>query len=291
METSMNPLFGPAGNSDSFAAAGNKSIDDVPQYIVSMNLDAYEYQGGHGINISEEHARAFGKSASEAGIALSVHAPYYISMSSVEPDKRANSIEYILQSARAAKYMGARRVVVHSGSCAKITREQALELALDTFKKACAALDAEGLSDIHICPETMGKINQLGTVDEVMELCRLDERLIPCIDFGHINARTFGGLKTIADFEAIFETIENKLGQYRLTNFHSHFSKVEYTLKGGEKNHLTFEDRLFGPDFEPLAELVYKKGCSPIFICESAGTQAEDAKIMKNIYNKIAEGE
>lgn len=287
----MAPLFGPAGNSDSFFAAGHKKIDDAPAYLAAMGLDAYEYQGGHGIHISEEHARNFGVLAAEAGIVLSVHAPYYISMSGVEEEKRLNSINYILQSARAAHHMGAKRIIVHSGSCGKMSREQALDLAIDTFKKAYEALDAEGLSDIHICPETMGKINQLGTVDEVMSICAVDERLIPCVDFGHVNARTFGGLKTTTDFETIFDAIENRLGEFRLRHFHSHFSKVEYTLKGGEKNHLTFEDKLFGPDFEPVAELVYKKGCSPIFICESAGTQAEDALAMKTTYHKVAEGE
>jgi deoxyribonuclease-4 len=200
-------------------------------------------------------------------------------------------VGYILQTARAAKFMGAPRIVVHAGSCGGITRETALALAKETLTKALGALDAEGLGDIHICPETMGKVNQLGTVDEVMELCSLDERLIPCMDFGHINARTFGGLKTPADFEAVFDAMESRLGESRMRRFHSHFSKVEYTLKGGEKNHLTFEDRLFGPDFGPVAELVYKKGCAPVFICESAGTQAEDAREMKRIFDEISKGD
>ena len=116
-----------------------------------------------------------------------------------------------------------------------------------------------------------------------MELCKLDERLIPCIDFGHLNARDLGILKTFADFENIFTSVKNELGSDRLKIFHSHFSKIEYTT-GGEKRHLTFEDRVYGPDFEPVLELTYKYGCEPTFICESAGTQAEDAKQMKNYY-------
>ncbi|MBQ9920287.1 MAG: endonuclease IV, partial [Clostridia bacterium] len=68
-----------------------------------------------------------------------------------------------------------------------------------------------------------------------------------------------------------------------LKEFHSHFSKIEYSA-GGEKKHLTFEDTVFGPNFEPLMELIYKKNLSPTFICESAGTQAEDAKVMKDYY-------
>lgn len=277
------PKFGPAGNSESFAALGYKNSLQVPEYIVKMGLDCYEYQCGRGVNIGEDKARELGEKAKNAGITLSLHAPYYISMSSVEEEKRLNSVNYILASARAVNAMGGDRIVVHTGSCGKISRERALELALDTMRLALDALDSEGLSHVHICPETMGKVNQLGTLGEVLELCKLDERLIPCIDFGHLNARDLGILKTFADFENIFTSVKNELGSDRLKIFHSHFSKIEYTT-GGEKRHLTFEDRIYGPDFEPVLELTYKYGCEPTFICESAGTQAEDAKQMKNYY-------
>ena len=277
------PKFGPAGNSESFAALGYKNSLQVPEYIVKMGLDCYEYQCGRGVNIGEDKARELGEKTKNAGITLSLHAPYYISMSSVEEEKRLNSVNYILASARAVNAMGGDRIVVHTGSCGKITRERALELALDTMRLALDALDSEGLSHVHICPETMGKVNQLGTLGEVLELCKLDERLIPCIDFGHLNARDLGILKTTADFENIFTSVKNELGSDRLKIFHSHFSKIEYTT-GGEKRHLTFEDRVYGPDFEPVLELTYKYGCEPTFICESAGTQAEDAKQMKNYY-------
>ena len=279
----MSAKFGPAGNSISFSQMGYKHSLQVPEYIEKMGLDAFEYQCGRGVNIGEEKARLLGQKAKEKNIALSLHAPYYISMSSVEEEKRLNSVKYILDSAAAVNAMGGNRIIVHTGSCGKISREYALELAVDTMKLAIKALDESGLSNIRICPETMGKINQLGTLDEVLTLCELDERLLPCIDFGHLNARTLGGLKTYEDFEAIFDTIENRLGISRLREFHSHFSKIEYTT-GGEKKHLTFDDDVFGPDFEPVMELTAKKNCSPIFICESDGTQAEDAKIMKNYY-------
>ncbi len=280
------PKFGPAGNSESFSKMGYKNSLDVPDYIVKMGLDCYEYQCGRGVNIGEEKARLLGEKAAKAGITLSLHAPYYISMSSTEEEKRDNSVNYILASARAVNAMGGDRIVVHTGSCGKISRSDALDLALDTMRKAIAALDGEGLSNIHICPETMGKVNQLGTLEEVLELCLLDERLIPCIDFGHLNARDMGSLKSFADYENIFLKIKDKLGTDRLKSFHSHFSKIEYTT-GGEKRHLTFEDTVCGPDYQPVMELTCKYGCSPVFICESAGTQAEDAKQMKDYYNSL----
>lgn len=282
----MAAKFGPAGNSISFTTMGYKHSLEVPEYLEKMGLDAFEYQCGRGVNIGLDKAEKLGTLARDKGITLSLHAPYYISMSSVEEEKRLNSINYIMSSARAVNAMGGNRIVVHTGSCGKISREYALELAIDTMKKALSALDQENLGHIHICPETMGKVNQLGTLDEVMALCAIDERLIPCIDFGHLNARDLGYFKTLSDYDTVFKTIENKLGNDRLKSFHSHFSKIEYTT-GGEKKHLTFADTVYGPDFEPVMELVAKYGCSPTFICESDGTQAEDAAMMKKYYNSL----
>lgn len=282
----MTALFGPAGNSNSFSASGNKSVLLVPEYIVKQNLDCYEYQCGHGVRIAPDTAKKLGEKARENDIRLSLHAPYYVSLASVELQKRENSIKYILDSAKVADFMGATRVIVHPGSCGKFSRQAALELAKGTLGKAIAKLDEEDLGHITICPETMGKTNQLGNLDEVMELCRIDERLIPCIDFGHLNARSFGGLTNGKGYKDILDIIEDKLGAARVKVFHSHFSKIEYTIPGGEKRHLTFEDKRYGPEFEPLAEQVAIKGLTPTFICESRGTQAEDAVIMKKIYSK-----
>ena len=285
----MSAKFGPAGSAESFKVMGYKSSLQIPEYLNKFSLDCFEYQCGRGVNIGEEKAKELGNVAKEKGITLSLHAPYYISMSSVEEEKRLNSVNYILASAGAVNAMGGDRIVVHTGSCGKISREKALSLAIDTMKLALDALKNEGLSHIHICPETMGKVNQLGTLTEVMELCKIDESLIPCIDFGHLNARDLGILKSKEDFEGVLDQIENDLGKDRLKVFHSHFSKIEYTA-GGEKRHLTFEDTVYGPDFEPLMELVYKKGLNPTFICESAGTQTEDAKQMKDYYLSLAKG-
>lgn len=276
----MRAVFGPAGNSNSYS-----KNTDLYEYLKSFDLGAYEYQCGRGVRISSESAEKFGLSMED--IKLSVHAPYYISLSSVEKEKRDNSIKYILQTAKIAKRMGATRIIVHSGSCGKIDRELALSLAKETISRAIVALKEENLDDISICPETMGKVNQLGTLDEVLSLCEVSDNMIPCIDFGHLNARTFGKVNSADAYDAILSSIENRLGLDRLKIFHSHFSKIEYTIPGGEKKHLTFEDTKYGPDFEPLAELIAKRGLAPTFICESSGTQAEDAKKMQEIYKKF----
>lgn len=283
----MAARFGPAGTADSFKTMGYKKTSQLGEYLVRFGLDHFEYQCGQGVRISEEKAAEFGAVMREHGISVSLHAPYFISLSGTEEEKRNNSINYILASAKAVRAMGGDRIVIHSGSCSKISREEALALAKDTLKKARRALIDEGLENIRCCPETMGKINQLGDLDEVMELCLIDDSFLPTIDFGHLNARTFGSIKTKDDYRKILDTIENRLGSERLKSFHSHFSKIEYTEKGGEKRHLTFEDTVYGPEYEPLMELIAEKDLSPVFICESDGTQTEDAQTMMKYYNSL----
>ena len=135
-----------------------------------------------------------------------------------------------------------------------------------------------------LCPETMGKIGQLGTLDEVLALCSVDKRITPCIDFGHLNARTLGGIRSKEDYAAILDRMAEKLGDQRAERFHVHFSRIEYSA-GGEKRHWTFAETQFGPEPQPLMELLAERKLQPVIICESAGTQAEDAGTMQQMYH------
>ena len=153
---------------------------------------------------------------------------------------------------------------------------------------AQAALDAEGLGHVHICPEVMGKVNQLGTLEEVLTFCRAEERFLPCVDFGHLNSRTFGATNSREAYAAVIDAIGEALGEERMRTFHIHFSKIEYT-GGGEKKHLTFADETFGPDPQPLMSLLAERGLCPTVICESAGTQTVDAATMSRLYDSAAQ--
>lgn len=279
-------IFGPGGNCEEFYNHGYKSSLKIPEWLFNNGLSAYEYQCGKGVKISEDSAVLLGREAEKFGVALSVHAPYYISLSSAYEEKRQKSIDYILTTLFVAKRMGAKRIVVHSGSCGKITRLEALNLAKDTLGKALKEADKNGYSDILICPETMGKVNQLGNVSEVAELCSIDERLIPTADFGHINSQTIGGLKTISDYEKVFDIFKNKLGEYRTKNMHIHYSRIEYTNQG-EKKHHTFAENEYEPEFSPIGEIIAKRGYTPVVICESAGTQTMDSVELKKIYESF----
>ena len=277
----MAAYFGPGGNSDAFRLAGFKSTVDAPAFVKSIGLDAYEYEAGNGLSASPSILSAIGREAEKHNIKMSFHTPYFISLSGVVEEKRLNSINYIRQSLDAAKLLGAGTIVVHSGSAAKISRDEAMRLAGDTLVKTLQSVDTYG---IKIGLETMGKINQLGTLDEVLELCRIDSAFVPVVDFGHLNARDLGGVFASADdYLRVFDKIDRALGADVASNLHCHFSKIEWTASG-EKRHLTFADEIYGPNFEPLVEVIYKNNLSPTIICESAGTQSDDALSMKKYY-------
>lgn len=278
--------FGPAGNSESFYEDGHRSSLEAPEWIHGQGLNAFEYSFGRGIKLKEDMAVRLGREAKKYDVALSVHAPYYINLATFETEKIANNQKYILDTFNIAKAMGADRVTLHPGSCAKVERSKARKQNLCALKKVFSLLCEMGYGDIALCPETMGKMNQLGDVEEIIEMASIDERIIPTIDFGHVNARTLGGLKTQEDFKILLDTLEKGIGRERVNKLHCHFSRIEFTEKG-EKCHLTYDDTRFGPEFDPLAREIARRGMKPRIICESKGTMARDAKIFKDIYESV----
>ncbi len=281
----MTPRFGPAGNGDDFVAAGLKHTYEAPAWLRTLGLSAYEYQCGRGVRLNEDTAAAIALAAMQNDIAVSVHAPYFISLASAEAEKRDNSLKYILDSAAAVAMLGGDRIVVHPGGLGGRTRAEATALAVETLTRAQHVLDDAGLSAVHICPETMGKINQLGDLDEVLTFCEVDERFLPCVDFGHLNCRVQGALNSSEAIAAVLDTVENRLGRERMRRMHIHFSRIEYTV-GGEKRHLTFEETVFGPEPQHLAEALVARDAAPVVICESAGTQARDAVTLCRLWNE-----
>ena len=275
------PTFGPGGNGNWFKSEGGRATVQAPGWLAEKGLDAYEYEAGKGVNAGEAVLQQIGQKAIEHGIRMSLHAPYFISLSSVEPEKRDNSIAYIEKSLWAAELLGADTIVIHSGSAGKISREEALHLSCDTLARL---MERIGDTHIRLGIETMGKRNQLGTLDEVIEQCRVDPHFHPVVDFGHLNARECGGSFPDRDsYRRVFHTIADRLGAEYATYLHCHFSRIEYT-DAGEKRHVTFRDTDWGPDFEPLMEAIIIDGLCPRIICESDGTMAEDALAMKNYW-------
>jgi len=157
-----------------------------------------------------------------------------------------------------------------------------------TFRWGAKRGGQSGLTDIVLCPEVLGKNNQIGSLEEIIEICKTNERLFPTIDFGHIHARGQGSLNTVEDFERIINMLENSLEPRKLGSFTA--TSAELNLQKAERKTLEHWWHAVGPEFEHLAEVILKKNMNPVIICESRANMAEDALKLKKIYNKVAEG-
>ena len=278
--------FGPSGNSELYHASGFSGSSNSAVWVKNLGLNAFEYSFGRGVNLSPQKAREIGESFSDAGVEISVHCPYFINFAGVDEQKVLNSYGYVLSSLEAGKHMGARRAVFHPAAQGKLSREEAVKL---TNERLCVLADkirSEGFSDMIICPETMGKSAQIGTVSEIVDFCKIAPFYYPCVDFGHVNSLWQGSLKTVQDYLDIFNAIEQGLGYEKLNEMHVHFSKIMYSAKG-EVKHLTFEDTEYGPNPDDFIIAIKQKGIAPYVISESAGTQDIDAKYMMEKYNSI----
>ena len=275
--------FGPSGNSQAFFDAGYTKSEDSAKWVKNFGLDCFEYSFGRGVNLSDAKALELAAAFKDAGVEISVHAPYYINLANPDDEMAEKSIGYIINSAKKVILLGGNRVVFHPASQGNATREEAMRLTKTRFLALCEKIYAENLESVKFCPETMGKLAQIGTVEEITEFCTLDKVFTPCVDFGHVNARERGSLKTAEDYERLLRYMIDGLGFERMKNFHVHFSKIEYSARG-EIRHLTFEDTVYGPEFKPLSDVLKKLGLEPYIVCESAGTQDIDALKMRKIY-------
>ncbi len=282
------PRFGSAGNGETFYSRGYTTTLDICQWLLENGLSAYEYQCTRGVKITPVFANALGEQARRYDIALSIHAPYYISLGSPDPVLQEKSKQHILRSLRAARWMGAGRVVLHLGGECRQPRAEALARVDRLLEASLLQAESEGLlTEAVLCPETMGKPGQLGHLGEVLRLCQRFPVLFPAVDFAHIHALTHGGLSSRQAFQGVLEQIEAKLGRRTVEELHVHFSPVEYG-KTGEIRHRCLREKEYGPDFYHLARIIQEEKLRPTIICESAGSQVEDAVAFQEMYQHLA---
>ncbi len=278
--------FGPSGNSESFYAEGFSHTEEAAAFVKKRGLDCFEYSFGRGVRMSEDKAISIGEAFAAEGVEISAHAPYFINFANPDDEMAAKSYGYVLDTAKALQLMKGKRVVFHPAAQGKATREEAVALTEDRLKILRDYIYLNNMQDMMFCPETMGKLAQIGTVEEVVRFCKVDPIYTPCVDFGHINAREQGSLVTVNDYKSRLEYMIAELGFERMEHFHVHFSKIMYSVKG-EVKHLTFADTVYGPEFEPLAAALKALKLKPYIVSESAGMQVEEAEIMKKIYNSL----
>ncbi len=280
--------IGPSGNSLSFYESGRKHTYEAAQWLQEQGLNAFEYSFGRGVKMNDETAEKIAQKMKEYDVAVSAHAPYFTNLANPDPDMIAKTFSYVEQTVLAVKKLGGLRAVFHPASCGKDSREVATRRAKDNLIRMMEHLaQTFDFDDYVICPETMGKTMQIGTAEEIIDFCTVDEHLIPCFDFGHINCYLQGGLKSKDDYRRIIDLSYEKLGKKKTDNMHVHFSKIMYGPKG-ELKHLTFADEIYGPEYLPLAEIIDEYRMTPVLICESDGTMSEDALKMKNCHKNVS---
>ncbi len=275
--------FGPSGNCESFYAEGYKHTEQSAEFVKNRGLDCFEYSFGRGVRMTEEKALSIGEAFQNAGVEISVHAPYFINFANPDDEMANKSYGYVLDSAKYCKLMGGKRVVFHPAAQGKVERFEAVEKTKERLRVLAEYIRLNGMEDMLFCPETMGKQAQIGTVEEITEFCKIAPFYVPCVDFGHINAREQGSLNTVEDYQSRLQYMLDNLGMEKMKNFHVHFSKIMYGAKG-EIKHLTFADEVYGPEFAPLAVALKNLGLEPYIVSESDGLQAEEALMMKRMY-------
>jgi deoxyribonuclease IV len=270
--------FGAAGNPlNFFKSEFRKDRFGVLEWSHKLGLNAQERQMTYGARMKEEDAIRFGELAKKFEISLSIHGPYYVVLTSDKPHVVENSVKELIKTARLAKLMGATKVVFHTGFGKDYNK------VIKGLKRV-----EKDKEDVVICPETMGKLSQLGSVDEVLTICENTESE-PCIDFGHVHARTQGSLKDKENIRKILIEVEKRLGKESLKKLHCHFYPIEFTEKG-EKVHRAVTEKNVFPRFEGYGELIKEFKMEPTLISESKNSQDLGALEMKKIMTKLDYG-
>ena len=274
-----HPRFGPAGVPPSFRFI-KASLADVPRLLQEEGLDAFEYEAvrwGKKPQIKREDAEELGSAAKENDVWLSLHGSYFINFCGSKQIVEASKMR-LIASAMAAQWMNAHVVVFHPGFYGENSPKQAFDKCSEALQDTVEAIRSLGISSVKIGPETMGRLYQLGSLDEVLTLCEIVEETQLVVDWSHLHARDRGRFRTVDDFRVVVEYVENRLGTEAVRNMHCHFAKIEFTSKG-ERRHHTLEEKDYGPEFEMLAKVISEFRLKPVIISESPVLDIDAAKM------------
>jgi len=268
-------LFGTAGIPRSTATPSTLAGIEC---VSELGLDCLEIEFVRGVKMGGESALKIRETAAARNIRLSVHAPYYINLNSADLGKRLSSHEYLLSSARLAELCGARSVVFHAGYYGKDLPEQAVVHVKKELEEIVSRLRSQKIA-VTLRVETMGKVSQFGTFDEVLVLCREVQGVLPCLDFSHLYSRE-GKANSYREFQRIFNKVRKKLGTEALKNLHIHLSGVDFNTKG-EMKHLDLRESDF--HYGDWVRALKDSGAEGMVVCESPNREL-DALMLKNLY-------
>jgi len=281
-----HPRFGPAGVPPSFRFM-KAALADVPRLLQEEGLDAFEYEAvrwGKNPQIRKEDAEELGLAAKENDVWLSLHGSYFINFCGTKQIVEASK-QRLIACVTAAKWMDAHVVVFHPGFYGKNSAKQAFDTCVNALQEAVENIRSLGIRDVKVGPETMGRIFQLGSLDEVMRLCEMVEQTQLVIDWSHLHSREQGRFRTVDDFRRVVEEVEIRLGTEVVENMHCHFTKIEFTSKG-EKRHHTLEETRYGPKFEMLAKVISEFRLKPVIISESPILDIDATKMRDILQNE-----
>ncbi len=278
--------IGPSGIDPQFNLDGYTNFLDMPKWLnKSLGLNLCEYPFTYGANVTDEFCKSLAIKLKENNVEITAHAPYYVNYGNPDSTFGHKGDAYIISSLKKLKLMGGRKLCVHVGSQGKIERNEAIKLITERLKKLCKVLDENNMFDVVLCFEVMGKYSQIGNLEEIVNLAKLDKRFNITLDVGHLNCLLQGRLKTEEDFLKVFNFIIKNLPD-KFKDMHIHYSKIMYNQKG-EVKHVTIENEEFGPEFEPMVLALKKLNLEPTIICESRGQQAMDSVKMLKIWNSL----
>lgn len=220
------------------------------------------------------------ETAARLGIKLSAHAPYSLNFNASSRHDIRLSQRMLIEIARIASSWGVKSVTFHPAFYLGKSPEKAYNKVKKHLGKVLNTLEKEENS-VRIRPETTGKIDQLGTLEEVVSLCAERRELAPAIHFAHLYART-GGFNSHQEFTSILHWLERRLGRAALDDIHIYICGISYD-EGGECKHLNLEESDF--NYGELLQALKDFDVKGVVICESPNLEA-DALLLKEAYTR-----
>ncbi|MFN8386753.1 MAG: TIM barrel protein [Anaerolineales bacterium] len=253
------------------------------QFSKSIGLTAFELGWVQSVRVSEETCAAIKKTATEEGVSLSVHAPYFFNLNATE-EEWPKSRKRLMDAAHYGNLAGATDIIFHPGSYFERPPAEVLKVAIPRLKSCADELKKKG-NPVILRPETMGKSAMLGSLEDTLEMSKAIKNVQPCLDFAHLHARPGDGtMNTVKEWTRLLEAYQAALGKEALKNLHIHLSGIEYGPKG-EKNHLALNESDLKINF--LFEVLKEFGCAGRILGESP-IMEEDALNMKKAWMKVS---
>jgi deoxyribonuclease-4 len=274
----MRTVIGPAGIP--LSCNGN-NVEGLRETI-RLGLGAYEVEFVRGVRMNNEMAAEMNLIKNNNDLKISCHAPYYINCNN--PSKYLVTERHLLDCIRISQVIGFSHIVFHTGFLMESKRAVALKNSIATIKKVIRRARIKGYKDFVLGPEVAGKKYQVGTINELISICKECKECRPVIDWAHLHAITNGGLKTKQDFIKPLELISDELGPEYLKGLHCHFSEILFNDKG-EVKHLPLGS-CWKPDFRLLAEVIKDHDFEFSIICETPLIEHDALRMQEILNNK-----